>query len=279
MQDVTSMAKRLMKAPIYKQLNRRLRDLIRAGEFKVNGQFLTERQICERFGVSRATANKALSNLVAEGVLEFKKGVGTFVRGGILDDDLRSLVSFTDKALAAGKTPSTRVLKCETLPANQAQVDLAGKLNLNPTDNVYYMERLRLVNDVPVILESRYVVERLCPGLSAAELAGSLYAIWIDKFKLDIIGADQTIRAVNITGSDAKIMRVNHGAAGLLVLSVGYLGGNVPLWWGRTLYRGDAYEFHNRLGPIQVTRPAAGALIDVNDEEAIFQLQLAKLTL
>lgn len=76
------MPTRLVRSPIYQQLNQLLRDLIREGEFKSNEQFLTERQICDRFNVSRATANKALSNLVAEGVLEFRKGVGTFVRGG-----------------------------------------------------------------------------------------------------------------------------------------------------------------------------------------------------
>jgi GntR family transcriptional regulator len=269
------MAKRLISAPIYKQLNQLLRNLISDGEFKVNDRFLSERQICERFGVSRATANKALSNLVAEGVLEFKKGVGTFVRGG-LDYDLRSLVSFTHKAMAAGKTPSTRVLKCEMLPAHQAPIDLVGKLNLNPTDNLYYVERLRLADDVPVILEYRYVVERFCPGLSGVELTGSLYAIWTDKFKLDISGADQTIRAINIIGSDAKLMRVDHGSAGLLVLSVGYLGGGVPLWWERTLYRGDSYEFHNRLGPIQSDQPAGG-LMEINpNSKTNFQFQPAK---
>jgi DNA-binding GntR family transcriptional regulator len=55
-----------------------LRELLRG----LGERLLTERQICERFGVSRATANKALSNLVSEGVLEFRKGVGTFVREG-----------------------------------------------------------------------------------------------------------------------------------------------------------------------------------------------------
>jgi len=39
--------------------------------------------------------------------------------------------------------------------------------------------------------------------------------------------------------------------AGLLVTSVGFLRGHEPLWFERTLYRGDAYEFHNRLGGIQ----------------------------
>src|SRR5574340_557667 len=58
------MAFTLVKEPIYQQLNNHLKLLISSGECAVGSQFLTERQICERFGVSRATANKALSNLV-----------------------------------------------------------------------------------------------------------------------------------------------------------------------------------------------------------------------
>jgi DNA-binding GntR family transcriptional regulator len=63
----------------------RRRDRVRVGD-----RFLTERQVSEQFGVSRATANKALANVVAEGVLEFRKGVGTFVREPLLDYDLRA---------------------------------------------------------------------------------------------------------------------------------------------------------------------------------------------
>ncbi len=256
-----SMPTRLVRSPIYQQLNQLLRDLIREGEFEPGEQFLTERQICDRFNVSRATANKALSNLVAEGVLEFRKGVGTFVRGGVLDYDLRALVSFTEKALSAGKTPSTKIIKCNTLNAGEAETDLPRRLKIEPEAVVYYIERLRLADDTPVILEHRYVVQRYCPNLSAGELTGSLYALWIEKYRLNIIGADQTIRAVSITGDDARLMQVKSGAAGLLVSSVGYLRGDVPLWWERTLYRGDSYEFRNRLGPVQTARPAAGALI------------------
>jgi DNA-binding transcriptional regulator YhcF (GntR family) len=69
----------LSREPIYQQLNRILRELI-GGDFQIGDQFLTERKICQQYQVSRATANKALSNLVSEGLLEFKKGIGTFVR-------------------------------------------------------------------------------------------------------------------------------------------------------------------------------------------------------
>ena len=258
------MSNQLVRTPIYQQLNEALRDLIRKGKFEVGNQFLTERQICEQFDVSRATANKALSNLVAEGVLEFKKGVGTFVRGGVLDYDLRSLVSFTEKAIVAGKEPLTKVLATKAIPAKDIRdSEVSQQLQLQAEDSVYYMERLRLADDVPVILEHRYVAEKFCPNLTDTEIAGSLYALWLDKFKLDIIGADQTIRALLIEDQDAEHMQVSNGAAGLVVQSVGYLSGGVPLWWERTLYRGDAYEFQNRLGPLQTARPAAGTLIDL----------------
>ena len=63
--------------------------------------------------MSRPTANKVLAGLVSEGALEFRKGVGTFVRGALLDYDMQSLVSFTSKAKEAGKRPSTNVLAFE----------------------------------------------------------------------------------------------------------------------------------------------------------------------
>jgi len=254
------MADALVRDPIYQQLNRALRGLIRGREFKQGDRFLSERAIAERFRVSRATANKALSNLVSEGILAFKKGVGTFVQGGVLDYDLRALVSYTDKARAAGKRPSTRVLAFHSLPASEADAGVADGLRPGPGDTLYYMERLRLADGVPVILERRHVAAKLCPGLRERDLRGSLYALWTDRYGLDLARADQTIRSVSIGSADAKRLGIRRGRAGLLSVATGYLGDETPLWFERTLYRGDAYEFHNRLGRIRTARPAAGVL-------------------
>jgi len=126
------MVSSLVKEPIYQQLNNHLRLVIGSGESPVGSQFLTERQICERYGVSRATANKALSNLVSEGLLEFRKGVGTFIRGRALDYNLRALVSFTDKARAAGKEPSTEVIQFESVRAQDVLDDVPDLLRSDP---------------------------------------------------------------------------------------------------------------------------------------------------
>src|SRR5579872_4711907 len=231
----------LVRQPIYLQLNGALRSLLGSGEFKGGAQFLTEREVSQRFDVSRATANKALSNLVSEGLLEFKKGIGTFVRGGVLDYDLRSLVSFTEKASSSGKKPTTRVLSFKPVPAGDVGRSVAWALQVRASDPVYQVERLRLADGVPVILERRIIVAEHCPGLTRADLAGSLYALWTERFHLEIAGADQTIRATSLEAGDAALLGVPIGAAGLVVRSLGVLSANRPLWWERTLYRGDAY--------------------------------------
>jgi GntR family transcriptional regulator len=261
------MAVAIVRQPIYQQLNEALRGLLVKGEFKTGARFLTEREVSDRFRVSRATANKALSNLVSEGILEFRKGVGTFVRGGVLDYDLGSLVSFSGKAAAAGKRPSTRVLAFEEVSADRVPRAVADALRVRPADAIYEMERLRLADGVPVILERRSVVADLCPGLRRQELAGSLYALWTGRFGLDIAGAEQSIRAVALRGREARLLGVPGGTAALVVRSVGRLRDERPLWWERTLYRGDAYAFQNRLGPIQTARPASGIFLGPDEDE------------
>jgi len=261
------MAGVLVKQPLYQQLNEALRGLVGSGEFKTGARFLSEREVSVRFEVSRITANKALSNLISEGILEYRKGVGTFVRGGVLDYDLRSLVSFTGKAAAAGKKPSTRVLAFNTVPASSVSARIAAALRVTGGDRLYTVERLRLADGVPVILERRFIVENLCPGLHQRDFGSSLYGLWTDRFRLEIAGADQTIRAAAIRGREARLMEVSSGAAGLVVGSVGWLQNGKPLWWERTLYRGDAYAFRNRLGPVQTARPAAGGFIKADEED------------
>lgn len=259
------MAETLVKEPIYQQLNSQLRLIVESGEIPVGGKFLTERQVCERFGVSRATSNKALSNLVSEGLLQFRKGVGTFVRGRTLDYNLRALVSFTDKVIAAGKRPSTEILQFQTLLARDVLDDVPEVLKVGPSEKLYYIERLRLADALPVILERRYIVAKYCPNLTAAEVTGSIYKLWTERYQLVIEGADESIRAVNTRGSDARALGVRDGAAGMLILSVGYLSGHRPLWSERTLYRGDSYEFQTQLGGIQ-SGYSSGRLIDNGDK-------------
>jgi GntR family transcriptional regulator len=246
-------SKPLIKEPLYQQLHEALRELLRSGGFAHGERFLTERQISERFAVSRPTANKVLAGLVSEGVLEFRKGIGTFVRGTLLDYDMRSLVSFTRKAKQAGKRPSTNVLVFQKVLAASLPAEILAALQLAGDDPVFYMERLRLADGAPVIHERRWVPAALCPALTRRDLRGSIYTFWTERLGLAIAGADQLIRAINIRAPQSALLGVRSGTAGFLLIATGCLADGRPLWSERTTYRGDVYEFH-------LQQPASGRL-------------------
>ncbi len=251
----------LVKEPIYQQLNRILRQLIESGEFKVGDKFLTERAICERFDVSRVTANKALSNLVSEGLLEFSKGVGTFVKRGVLDYELQALVSFTSKAKSAGTTPATTVLEFKKMKAKKIENAVKQKLSVENDQELYMVDRLRLADDIPVIYEHRYIIAEYCPNLNKKDLEGSLYNVFTTKYKLNITGSEEIIRVVNADENESKILDIEKNLACMLVIAVGFCENSNPFWWERTLYRGDIFELHNHLGPIREPQPVTGLFI------------------
>ncbi len=246
--------------PIYQQLHQALRGLLGSGEFPIGSKFLSERQIADRFEVSRPTANKVLAGLMAERLLAYKKGVGTFVQEPVLSYDLRDLVSFTEKAKAAGKQPSTRVLEFQSLAASSLDDKIFTALGLAQQDQVFYIERLRLADDTAMIYEQRHVVAKHCPKLKADEVTGSLYGLWTEQYHLHVAGADQRIRAISADKQLSETLGVALGDACFQVTCTGYLANAEALWWEQTCYRGDAYELISRLGNQDDGQPVHGAI-------------------
>lgn len=251
-----------MAGTFHQQLIERLRTLIRQRKLQPGDRFLTEREIAGRFKTSRPTANKALSSLVSEGVLEVRRGAGTFLREAGLNYDLERLVSFTDKARAAGKKPGTELVSFETTSAGEAPAAVARALDLPNSASVIRMERIRLADGEPVIYETRHVVAGLCGPMTRSDAKGSLYAFFTGKRGLTIIGADEVIHAINASREQAAHLKIKTGAACFEIIATGFTAGNVPLWHEETIYRADVYEFRNRIGGLGGTRAAMGSIVE-----------------
>ena len=245
--------------PIYQQLLQNMRSLLPSSEFPIGAKFLSERQMAERFEVSRPTANKVLASLMAEGLLSYKKGVGTFVQEPVLSYELRDLVSFTEKAKAAGKTPSTQVIDFHPCTADELEDGIQKALQVKGKDPIFYLERLRLADNEPMIHEARYIAARHCMHLSENEVGESLYAVWTEQYQLSIAGADQRIRAIIAEDALADHLDIENGSACFQVQCTGFTGME-PLWWERTTYRGDAYELISRIGNQDDGQPVRGVL-------------------
>lgn len=240
--------KRIVTEPIHQQIAQLCREAFQRGAFSVGDRFPSERELAKEYGVSRATANKVVSILIAENLLELEKGIGTRVaRQTTLYASLREMESFTEHARGQGMTPKTRVLKFEKMAVGDLPETVCHGLELTRVAqaSVTYLERLRLADGVPMILEHRWVNDSVVPGMQRKDLEGSFYHLLEEKYDLPMTGEKHKISAVNLGGESAGLLETKRGAAALLVEGSGYVRKGEPVWYQQLYYRGDRYEFHN----------------------------------
>jgi DNA-binding GntR family transcriptional regulator len=126
--------------PLHSQLKAAIDARIESGEWPPEGQLPPERELCERFQVSRITVRQALHQLVTEGRLLRIHGRGTYVASSPLKKQLLPLVGFSEDMQSRGQKPGARVLRFEAAPASSPSPAVCGSL---PAE-VFVLKRLRL---------------------------------------------------------------------------------------------------------------------------------------
>ena len=252
---------KIVKEPIYQQLIKILRNLIQSDEFAIGDKFLTESDISSRYDISKNTVNKAVSGLISEGLLEFKKGIGTFIKFKNSQYDLHSLISFTKMAESIGKKPATEVLDFSKISSDDVGSDVKSALGIEDKKQLYYMKRLRLLNGNPSIVEIRYVDATLSPGLRKSDVSGSIIAMWMEKYDLELAGADQTLRAVLLDGENAELLQEKPGDPAILRESTGFIAGGRPLWFEKTIFCGKDYVFRFRIESLNAAQTVKSVFV------------------
>ena len=135
------------------QIARQLQDAIAAGKLPVGSRLPSEPKLAELYRVSRNTAREALRLLIARGILESRKGVGTFVQSDgprelPVETGIEELTSTTDMIRAAGRTPSSTGYRLDVV---QAGPEVQVALELDADAFVYQLERVRLADNRPVM--------------------------------------------------------------------------------------------------------------------------------
>ena len=239
--------RKIVVESVFRQVVDACRDAVVSGGYVPGDRFPSERELADRFGVSRPTANKAIAALVSEKLLELRPGLGAFVRRfETLQASLREMKSFTEQSRALGLEPETRVVKFATRSAKRLPAEVADALALDHhVERVFFCERVRIADGVPLILEQRWVREDCTPDLMKADLEGSFYRLLEEKYGIRMTGESHTISAVNLDDDSAARLDVQSGSAALLVKGAGFQGARSPIWYQRLLYRGDRYSLQN----------------------------------
>lgn len=231
--------------PRYYQLMEFIRERIRSGEWAPGTAIPSERELCERHGVSRMTARQSITLLVDEGLLYREQGKGTFVGRPKIPQQLLSLTGFTEEMGTRKQRPGARILEAEMWNADE---DTAERLRIKPGQPVYRLRRLRLADTEPLAIENTCICFIGCERLLDYDLEhDSLYRILTEQFDMPPIAAEQEIEADLASTEDARLLDIAPGSPVLRTRRITATRRGRPIEYASSIYRGDKYRFYTRL--------------------------------
>jgi GntR family transcriptional regulator len=131
-----------------------------------------ETEIAEKFSVSRMTARHAVLNLMREGLVDRKRGSGTFIAHGPMHRREGVLLSFTEDMRRRGLTPSSVLISGRIVAASKKD---QSALKLKPGSKIVEIRRVRLADGIPLALERVALIEKASPVLKFNLENGSLH--------------------------------------------------------------------------------------------------------
>ncbi|TWH51885.1 GntR family transcriptional regulator [Sporomusa sp. KB1] len=227
--------------PLHLQVRNVLRNEILKGTY--TEKIPSEYELMEMFSVSRATIRRAVRTLTEEGVLETKQGLGTFVSARSIEEWLGNLSTYFEIVQDMGMKPNIRLLSQGIVPSPQDVAVIFG------TKEIYETNRLRLANDVPIVVEKQYYPLKIGQKLAEVDLNNaSTYEILENEIGITLWEAKQTITAIIPTAEEKKLLNLSAAPSCALLSKrlVVDLEGK-PWEYEKSLYRADMYSFRINL--------------------------------
>lgn len=225
--------------PIYLQIAQVIREFVKVGGQESGARLPTETELCQVMGISKMTLRHALEPLVHEGIIERRRGVGTFVSIPKLDKNLPEMRSFSEEIAARNKVASSRLLHFETSPPSFQAKSFFG---LPEGDMVYSIQRLRFADGVPIAIETVELPAHLFPDLKRFDLqVHSLYRIMEETYRIQFTRCSEQISAAMPNLTQQKLLSAEGHVALLVIKRRSYAGNSIPVELSTTEYRGDLY--------------------------------------
>jgi len=238
------------RSPKYIYIKKHLLQGITAGRF--THKLPSENQLAEKFGVSRMTARKALTEIEKEGFVKRVPGKGTFVKERLFTQGYFRIRPSKEHARELNMSHKTRVLELRTI---SPPPEVAHKLR-NP-EQVILARRLHLFDEIPVRYEIRYLRSDFCGGILWENLeVDSVHEILVFKYDLPLTKVWQRMEAVALSGEIAALFEVDPGTPAFHIQRLTYTL-EEPVTWVDYLIRGDI-AFEDSFFPQRTEHPAEG---------------------
>ncbi len=232
-------------SPLYARVESVLAADIADGSLPPDCQLPAEEGLVDRFKVSRTTVRKAIQNLIERGLVEIRRGKGTFVTQPKITQDLTELTGFVEDMQAVGRHPTARLLDKRIIAADEA---VAQHLALTPGTLVVRLRRVRLADGVAMSFDETYLPREIGEKIAGNDLeAEPVFSLLEEKYDTPLIEAEYRLEAIAADPVAAQALQVPLGSPIFLIERTSYSAGNRPVDYEKLHYRGDLIRFMTRL--------------------------------
>ncbi len=224
--------------PAYQRIQGSLRKRIEAGDLRTGDAVPSERDLAKIHQVSLMTARHALASLEREGVVERRRGIGTFVSTPKIH--FNKLMSYTEQMASRSMTAVSKVLFAKIIDDEQ---EANARLSLSPKSGVIKLERLRHAAGEPFALETCYLSAAQFPGLLSAPLQReSLFGILERDYKIEIGYSDEEVDATAADPRTADLLDVPRREPLLRIRQVIFSTNGKAVLYVLGFYRSDRHN-------------------------------------
>ena len=216
--------------PLYQQVREMFLRRIADRSWAPGAALPNEQALAVELGVSQGTVRKALDSLAAENLVERRQGKGTFIAEVT---PARALFKFFRIARPGGERVTPASEKAST-KRRRATKQERTRLELAADDDVVEITRVRLVDGTPAIRETITVPAKRFPGLDRRPIPNTIYALYQSDYGINILAADEELRAVVAGPDDAKALQLPPGAPLLEIDRTAFDIDGKPIEWRRS---------------------------------------------
>lgn len=230
----------------YKKIAQDLAQKIESEQYPGGTKLPLESELCEMYQVSRITIKKATDQLVQLGLINKRRGSGSFVKEltnvETATAAINEQVTFTGFTRQfANRKVTSLVNEFKIIPASR---EVAEKLNLTEEDFVYYICRTRLLDNVPCVVEYTYMPIDVIPGVSLRVLNSSIYEYILNTLHLKPQSAHRSIRALLASPEEQEYFHINKAFPVLEIEQVAYLNDGRIFEYSKSHQHGEKFEFN-----------------------------------
>ena len=244
----------MAEVPLYGKVEEVLASEIARGELLPGDRLPSEDQLLERFGVSRITVRRAIQNLIQRGMVEIRRGHGTYVLAPKVWQELTKLTGFVEDMAVHGRKPSARVVSHGTVAADAT---VARQLGLSKGTKVMRIERVRIADSIAMSFDETYLPLDIGKQIVRNDLrVKPIFTLLEEKYGIPLAEAEYVLEAAAATAHVAEALGVAENSPIFRIERTSFTEGGQPIDYEILSYRGDLIRFVTRLA----RRPATEAV-------------------